>query len=1237
MRSCFVLFLTVTTAYEQMPDGCVGIASSDRNCNPRLAVDELAADGSGTHTTYGLIADWDMSLVTDMSGLFYNRGTFNGDISNWDTTSVTTMDKMFNGATDFNQDISKWNTAAVTKMNYMFSGASDFDQDISKWITTQVVYMNVMFYGASDFDQDLSKWTTTSVTDMNAMFAYAVKFNADISKWDTASVTKMNYMFKKATAFNSDISKWDTSSVATMDYMFYGSGFKRTLCGSTWDTRRTEWSTESKLGSNADGRSTARYGCCPANKYMSSPFLDEAEFVEDNSCSPCPDGTKVTDETSVLNDETSCQLCATGTCSFAGSSSCSPCSKMPDDCFGITSTDRSCNPRLAVDALNADGSGTHPTYGPMKDWDMSLVTDMSGLFYLQLTFNGDISKWDTANVTNMERMFYYASAFNGDISNWDTTSVTNMTTMFSMSGFNSDISNWNTDKVEYMDGMFNKAYDFDQDIGVWNTDSVTNMRNMFDSANAFNQDISHWNTDKVVYMDYMFYGANAFNSDISNWNTTSVTNMDSMFAGSGFTRTLCGSTWDSLEGSLNAFDDLGSSTARYGCCPAGKYMSSPTVNPFEVANSCADCNIGTFTSVLNDETSCQLCATGTCSTAGSSSCSQCSKMPDDCAGITFSDPSCNPRLAVATLNQDGSGTHPTYGPMKDWDMSLVTDMSGLFYGATAFNADISNWNTDLVTNMGRMFNGASVFNQDISKWNTAKVTLMQAMFQGAADFNQDISNWDTTSVTNMEAMFANAADCNQDIGGWTTTSVTNMDNMFYGAVKFNSDISKWDTANVNDMEQMFFNSGFKRTLCGSTWDSQQHQWSTESKLGSSTARYGCCPANKYMSSPFLDEAEFVEDNSCSPCPDGTKVTDETSVLNDETSCQLCATGTCSFAGSSSCSPCSKMPDDCFGITSTDRSCNPRLAVDALNADGSGTHPTYGPMKDWDMSLVTDMSGLFYGATAFNADISNWNTDLVTNMGRMFNGASVFNQDISKWDTSSVATMDYMFYGANAFNSDISGWTTDEVINMEYMFYDSGFKRTLCGSTWDSLKSQWSTSLGNSTARYGCCPANKYMSSPFIPFVEDNSCSLCPAGTIVTSETHVPNDETSCQTCGVYRYNSNGYFEYVDDCEEKCAPVPHGTCTNCTFSGCTAVTCYANQFNSDGNATNGCEEGCAQVPGGTCTACTSILASGCTAVTCYANRFNNNNIATDGCEITNMIDTFSCTALQKGYQARCKCH
>ena len=158
---------------------------------------------------------------------------------------------------------------------------------------------------------------------------------------------------------------------------------------------------------------------------MSSPFIGyftARTFSEDNSCSPCPAGTIVSSLTSVPNDEiscqlcdvgtfstqgnTSCQLCATGTCSVEGSAACSTCAKMPDGCKGKALDDRLCYPRKAVDELiaqNADGSGTHATYGPMKDWDMSLVTDMSQLFRLKRTMNADLSRWDVSSVTTMKK------------------------------------------------------------------------------------------------------------------------------------------------------------------------------------------------------------------------------------------------------------------------------------------------------------------------------------------------------------------------------------------------------------------------------------------------------------------------------------------------------------------------------------------------------------------------------------------------------------------------------------------------------------------------------------------------------------------------------------------------------------------------------------------------------------------------------------------------------------------
>ena len=75
--------------------------------------------------------------------------------------------------------------------------------------------------------------------------------------------------------------------------------------------------------------------------------------------------------------------------------------------------------------------------------------------------------------------------------------------------------------------------------------------------------------------------------------------------------------------------------------------------------------------------------------------------------------------------------------------------------------------------------------------------------------------------------------------------------------------------------------------------------------------------------------------------------------------------------------------------------------------------------------------MFWGATAFNADISGWDTSSVADMSHMFYEATLFNADISGWDTSSVTNMTSMFHGATAFNADISGWDTSSVTNANY--------------------------------------------------------------------------------------------------------------------------------------------------------------------------------------------------------------
>lgn len=156
-----------------------------------------------------------------------------------------------------------------------------------------------------------------------------------------------------------------------------------------------------------------------------------------------------------------------------------------------------------------------------------------------------------------------------------------------------------------------------------------------------------------------------------------------------------------------------------------------------------------------------------------------------CSRLTIADTAGVPDLrAVSNMNEMFYNCAALNSPtLKNWDVSQVTRMNGLFWGATNFNQDLGAWTVDKVTDMKNMFNMAKNFNQDLSSWSVDNVTTMEAMFRGAEKYNnaRNPMAWNTAKVASMVSMFQNAKAFDQNLGEWPIRVLANAQDMFKGA------------------------------------------------------------------------------------------------------------------------------------------------------------------------------------------------------------------------------------------------------------------------------------------------------------------------------------------------------------------------------------------------------------------------------------------------------------------------
>lgn len=602
-------------------------------------------------------------------------------------------------------------------------------------------------------------------------------------------------------------------------------------------------------------------------------------------------------------------------------------------------------------------------------------------------------------------MFNNCIAFRPTQLNWSTSQVVDMSYMFYGCGntFNPSLP-WATNNVTNMSNMFRRTGFNNSSIVNWNTTKVLDMSYMFAENPNFNQNIGtsdgKWIVNLCENMSGMFFNATAFNGDIEKWTVGSVKNMDYMFKGAtSFNRDLL-------------------------------YMDPMTSN---------------FKWVVNKVTSMVEMFSGATLFNG-----------DISSWFKNYEPNAITNTSFMFFNASNFNRN-----LNSWDTKTITNMSGMFTGATSFglnaatlfgtNNIVSAWNTSNVTDMRSMFNGAIKFNSSLSNWNVEKVTNMENMFNGAREFNGSLSNWKPYNVVTMRNMFYDAVSFNQPLtpnvatrvwdvskvrdmssmfyanpflsptfnnGGldtikdWNTASVTNMNNMFYNAREFNQPISNWNTANVTNMYMMF--NGAKKFNQPLYWNvgkvtDMGFMFANTDVFNGDITSWRPSQATSFFGM-FNNAKAFNQPIGQWGSSTGL-VTNMSSMFNGAT--------------------LFNQPLDGWNTSKVTNMSN--MFQNAINFNSS--------ISSWDTAQVRSMDSMFFGATKFNQPIDSsggtiWNVSNVTIMRAMFRGATSFNQSISSWSTGSVGEMAEMFYGATQFNQFISLWNTSNVTNFSYMFYNA---------------------------------------------------------------------------------------------------------------------------------------------------------------------------------------------------------
>ena len=181
--------------------------------------------------------------TTSMVWAFGNTNIWNGVVDNWDMSGVTDITAMFRSAKSFNQPVTSWDTSSFTNTSFVFHGALVFNQPLNSWNMSNVTQGMQMFSYANAFNQDLSSWDISNVLGNNfqALLTGASSFNSPLN-WSVINFSGVYLFLKDATSFDQSLASWDISTISFSTNSFMtGGGF---VTPANYDATLVSWEAQ---------------------------------------------------------------------------------------------------------------------------------------------------------------------------------------------------------------------------------------------------------------------------------------------------------------------------------------------------------------------------------------------------------------------------------------------------------------------------------------------------------------------------------------------------------------------------------------------------------------------------------------------------------------------------------------------------------------------------------------------------------------------------------------------------------------------------------------------------------------------------------------------------------------------------------------------------------------------------------------------------------------------------------